>query len=99
MTSKHRRYHAYKTQIVTEYLGVIETDENIREATLKTVKFFDVNKSVITLCDDCKRNAVFSGRPRVFLNEIVDTEPVDNSNSKDVDPVGSDHVRIDKVMK
>lgn len=70
MSKKVRQYHVYKTQMVTEYVGVLTVDGNIHDAKRKAERYFDANKSVIRLCDECKRNAIFTTMPRISLNEI-----------------------------
>jgi hypothetical protein len=65
-----KKYVVYKEQRVTEFLGVFEFDGNIHDAKHAAGKFFKVQSSVVYLCEECKKNAVFTSRPYIQLNEI-----------------------------
>lgn len=73
-----RKFTVYKEQRVTEYLGEFEFDGNFHDAKRAAAKLFEVKSSVVYLCDECKRNAVFTSKPYIQLNEIEIKEEVDN---------------------
>lgn len=70
-----KRYYVWKTQIISEYQGVLEHDGNFHQARIAGEKLFEVGKSVIHLCDECKKQAVSAGFPKIYLIPIEENTP------------------------
>lgn len=76
-------YNVYRTVLISEYLGTINTNDNFHKVKQRMEKEFEDELNSEVLCGKCLQNGVFSEPPRIYLEQIGKRENEKNKNSNE----------------